>query len=62
MANNQKGGLIRVEAIEMMNVIEISMLIDWLREHDHSEAEINDCIQFIAGRPAMDRTTKTETR
>ena len=42
----------------MMNVVEISLLIDWLREHGHSESEINDCIQFIAGKPAMDRSNK----
>lgn len=47
--------------VEMMNVNEISMLIDWLRAHGHSEAEITDCIQYIAGKPSMDSNKKKET-
>ena len=46
----------------MMNANEISMLIDWLRAHGHSEKEITDCIQYIAGKPSMDTSKKKETQ
>lgn len=33
---------------EMMNVQEVARLIEWLRAKGLSEAEINDCVTYIA--------------
>ncbi len=43
-----------MEKKDMMNLIEVSLLIDWLKAHGHTEEETTDCIQFLAGKPAMD--------
>ncbi len=47
-----------MEDNEMMNIMEVSALIDWLRAHGHTEEEIIDCIQYIAGKPAMEQERK----
>lgn len=39
---------IHAEDAEMMNVQEVARLIEWLRTSGMDEAEINDCVTYIA--------------
>lgn len=44
----QGSSIVEKEGAEMMNVQEVARLIEWLRTSGMDEAEINDCVTYIA--------------
>lgn len=60
----QGSNIIEKEDAEMMNVVEVARLIEWLRAEGLSEAEINNCVTYIAtgiGLPTKEPTEEKES-
>ena len=44
--------------IEELTIKEVSRLIDWLKAHNHTFTEIENCIDYISNTPNTDADTK----